>query len=81
MASKGKLEFIDQGFRDILSSEGTNSVITEVSNSIASKAGKGFESAVSYYGVGNRWIGFVHTTDYKSMKEESENKTLTKAVR
>jgi hypothetical protein len=81
MASKTKLQFIDKGFRDILSSEGTKSCIESVTSSIQTKAGPDFEGEVSYYGQGHRWMGFVHTTDHESMKEESENKTLTKAVR
>lgn len=81
MASKTKLQFIDKGFQDILSSDGTKSCIESVTNRIQTRAGKGFEGDVSYYGQGHRWMGFVHTTDSKSMKNESENKTLTKAVR
>lgn len=81
MASKTKLTFIDKGFRDILSSAGTKSVIDETANRIALNAGAGYEANSSYYGQGHRWIGFVHTTDTKSMRDEAEHKTLTKAVR
>lgn len=81
MASKTKLQFIDKGFRDILSSNGTLDAVKSAADSIQSRAGQGFEAETSYYGQGHRWMGFVHSTDLKSMKEESENKTLTKAVR
>lgn len=81
MASTTKLVFIDKGFQDILSSEGTKSAIEGVTSGIAARAGQGYEADVSYYGQGHRWIGFAHTTDLESMKNESENKTLTKAVR
>ena len=78
MASKTKLKFIDKGFQDILSSDRTMSCIESVTSGIQAKAGPDFEGEVSYYGQGHRWMGF---TNYESMKEESENKTLTKAVR
>lgn len=81
MASKTHIEFIDQGFREILSSSGTRTCVESVAQSIQAKAGNGFEAETSYYGQGHRWMGFVHTTDRESMKDEAENKTLTKAVR
>lgn len=81
MASKTKLTFINKGFQDILSSEGTKSLVESTAQNIASRAGQGFEADVSYFGQGHRWMGFAHTTDFESMKEEAENKTLTKAVR
>lgn len=81
MASKTHIEFIDKGFQDILSSEETKSCVETIVNSIQTNAGPGFEGEVSYYGQGHRWMGFVHTTDKDSMKDEAENKTLTKAVR
>ena len=80
MTSKTKIQFIDKGFRDILSSSGTRTCVESVAQSIQAKAGNGFEAETSYYGQGHRWMGFVHTTDYESKKSESENKTLTKAV-
>lgn len=81
MASKSKIEFIDEGFRGILSADGTQSMIQMVADDIASRAGNGFEAEVSYFGAGHRWMGFVHSTDRKSMIAESEHKQLTKAVR
>lgn len=81
MASKTKIQFIDKGFRDILSSEGTKEVIQSTANNIKTRAGAKYEADVSYYGQGHRWMGFVHTTDLESMRDEAENKTLTKAVR
>lgn len=81
MASKTKLVFIDKGFQDILSTNGTLEAVKAVTDSIQAKAGQGYEADTSYYGQGHRWMGFVHTTDTESMKDEAENKTLTKAVR
>lgn len=81
MASTTKLEFIDQGFRDILSADGTKSCVEGIASSIQMNAGPEYESDVSFFGPGHRWMGFVHTTNVESMKDEAENKTLTKAVR
>lgn len=57
MASKTKIQFIDKGFRDILSSEGTKEVIQNNANSIKARAGAKYEADVSYYGQGHRWMG------------------------
>lgn len=81
MASKTKIEFISKGFQDILSSDGTRSCVESVSSQIKANAGPDYEADVSYYGPGHRWMGFVHTTNYDSMKDEAENKTLTRAVK
>jgi hypothetical protein len=81
MVSKTKLVFIDKGFQDILSAPGTLDAVKATTESIQAKAGQGYEADTSYYGQGHRWMGFVHTTDTESMKDEAENKTLTKAVR
>lgn len=79
--TKVKLQFIDKGFQDILSAPGTLDAVKAATESIQAKAGQGYEAETSYYGQGHRWMGFVHTTDTESMKDEAENKTLTKAVR
>lgn len=81
MAKKGKIEFIDQGFRDVLSSEGCKSEIERVANNIASRAGENFSAHVKYYGAGHRYIGFVNPNNIEGVKEESENKVLSSAVR
>lgn len=81
MASKTKIEFIDAGFQDVLSSEGCKSKLEEVTSQIASRAGEGFEPHVKYYGPGHRYIGFVNATTIEATKAESENKVLSGAVR
>jgi hypothetical protein len=81
MAKKGKIEFIDQGFRDILSSDGCKAEIEKVASQVASRAGANFSPHVKYYGPAYRYIGFVNPNNYEGVKEESENKVLSSAVR
>lgn len=81
MAKKTKIEFIDQGFRDVLGSDGCKTKLEEVASEIANRAGDGFEPHVKYYGPGHRYIGFVNATTYEALKNESENKVLSGAVR
>lgn len=83
-----RMEFISQGFKDILFSSGTKELLQNVADEIRDRAnqdmpsGEGFESKVQSGGYGGgRYIGFVKTTTTEAALEESENMTLTKAVR
>lgn len=76
-----KIEFIDQGFRDLLLSGGTKDLISGLASQIASRAGEGFSSEVVVGYNGSRWIAFVHSDDTEAAKEEAENKVLSGAVR
>lgn len=79
--TKGKLEFIDQGFIDVLSSEGVKAEVEKVADAIATRAGPNFSAHVKYYGPAHRYIGFVNPNNLEGAKEESENKVLSSAVR
>ena len=82
------LQFISAGFKAILESEGTKEVVRQAAEEIQQKAnansglGDGFSMEVWHgkYG-GGRWIASVTTTDEASMKAESEDKALSRAVR
>lgn len=83
-----KLEFISKGFRDILFSSGTKDMLTDLSDGIRDRAneslpdGEGFVSTVQAGGYGGgRYVAFVRTDNNAAALEESENMTLTKAVR
>ena len=83
-----KIEFISQGFKDILYSPGTKELIQNIADEIRDRAnqdmpsGEGFSSKVYSGGYGGgRYIGSVKTDDDAAALEESENMTLTKAVR
>lgn len=88
MATNIRLEFISDGFKQILESDGVRELVQETSDNIKNRAnanntrgGQGFESNViqGNYG-GGRWIGFVKSTDRESDIAESEDKALTGAV-
>ena len=82
------IQFISAGFKAILEGEGTKEVVRQAAEEIQQKAnansglGDGFSMEVWHgnYG-GGRWIASVTTTDEASMKAESEDKALSRAVR
>lgn len=88
MATQIRLEFISEGFKEILESDGVHDLVQETAESICDKAnannirgGEGFATSVirGHYG-GGRWIGFVKTTDKQSEIAEAEDKALTGAA-
>lgn len=89
MATQVNIEFISEGFKEILTSDGVKSLVTEVTNNIQAKANaniggesEGFSAQVRMGGYGGgRWIGHVTTTDGASIRAESEDKALTRAVK
>lgn len=84
--SKSRLVFNSAGFKALLNTDNMHKVVEEVSNHIAENAnsnygGDGFQvtTKVGGYG-GGRWIGFVTATDKDSLKAESEDSALTRAL-
>lgn len=80
-----KIEFISQGFKEILQTEGTRQVVSEVAEQIAAEANAngncdGFEANVIMGSRAQRYIGFVSATDKESMAAESETQALTRAA-
>ena len=84
-----EIEFISEGFEQILTGSGVQNVVYEQTNAICARAnaansrgGEGFESNVKLTHAyrSNRYVGFVGTTDRKSMIAESEDKALSGAV-
>lgn len=89
MASSMRLEFIGEGFGEILRSEETRELVQGVTEEIGGKAngnnfrgGEGFRTSVEQSGryKNRRWVGFVSTTDKKSVTAETEDGALTRAV-
>ena len=89
MAKRVEIEFISEGFEQILTSSGVQNVVYEQTNAICARAnaansrgGEGFESNVKLTHAyrSNRYVGFVGTTDKASMIAESEDKALSGAV-
>ncbi len=88
MAGQAKIEFISDGFRQILLSDGVRDLVQQTADEIKdradaniSEASEGFSSKVWQGGYGGgRWVGSVTTTDATSMAAEAEDKALSKAV-
>lgn len=80
MAKKTKLVFVDQGFRDVLSSDGVKNEVEKAAHTVAARAGENFSAHVKYYGPAHRYIGFVNPNSFEGVKEEAENKVLSSAV-
>ena len=87
--SKAEIEFISEGFKEILNSKGVHDLLEQIANDIKSRAdsnigenSEGFKVTVmeGNYG-GGRWVAHVQTTDHATMVAEAEHKALTKAVR
>lgn len=83
MAQDIRLEFISQGFQDILFSDGCHELVQETAQTIADRANAnaGLDSfAASSVRAGTRWIGFAKATDDAGNKAEAEDKALTRAL-
>ena len=82
-------KWIQEGFEEIISSAGTQAEVARITADICARAnannmrgGEGFKSATrlgTAYGK-TRALGFVHTTDHKSIIAEAEDKALSRAV-
>ena len=92
MAKQIRLEFNSEGFREILTGAGVQSVVSEATQKIQAQANanaageldensEGFSARTWLGGFGGgRWVGSVSTTDHSTMVAESENKALSRAV-
>lgn len=91
-----KIEFISDGFRDILQTAGTQTVVQEVTESIRQNCVANY-AAVSPDGVDadvfntevkqataaqykGRYVGFVSTSDPYAVLGETEDKIMTRAL-
>jgi hypothetical protein len=83
-----KIEFISDGFREILLSDGMRDIVDQVSTEIQERANsnltedsEGYQKTVMQgHAGGGRWIGFVQTTDRASKIAEAEHNALSGAV-
>lgn len=78
-----RIEFLSDGFKAILNSTETQNLLQNECDAIASRAsagldGEGFRAHTVK--AGTRWVGFVGTTDLESIRAESEDKALSRAV-
>lgn len=80
-----RFEWNNQGFRDILQSEGVRELVLEQANAIAQRATANIPEPSEGYTASakknpSRWVAGVITTDEASIRAESENKALSRAV-
>lgn len=84
MGARVRLEFISDGFKEVLESDGVKSLVESKAEAIAAGARSNMvgdgdvttDSKIGNYG-GGRWIARVHCPE----SEESEHKALSRAVK
>lgn len=84
-----RIEFVGEAFGELLRSEEVKGVVEETTKGIHDRAnannhrgGEGFKMSVEPSGrfKNRRWVGFVSTTDKKSVIAETEDGALTRAI-
>ena len=94
MAKQIRLEFLSEGFKEILTGAGVQNLVAEATQKIQAQANananavgeldddsEGFSAKTWLGGFGGgRWVGSVSTTDHSTMVAEAENKALSRAV-
>ena len=85
-----EIEFISDGFAEILRSDGVKKVIESKAQEIQQRANSnvagehtdGYKVTTMHSnGKDNRWVSFVQAADYVAAEKEAEYKALTKAVK
>jgi len=92
MAKQIRLEFLSEGFKEILTGAGVQNLVSEATQKTRAQANanaageldeesEGFSAKTWLGGFGGgRWVGSVSTTDHSTMVAEAENKALSRAV-
>lgn len=85
-----RLEFISDGFKELLCSSGVQGVVESAAAGIQARANANAnlsEDSTGYYmrtvqgsSKAGRWLGFVGATDHETLVAESEYQALTKAM-
>lgn len=79
-----KIEWVNQGFRDILNSPEVEQLVLNKAQEIADRANSQVTGSEGFRAhavkAGTRYIAFAGTTDTASEQAESENKVLSRAV-
>ena len=87
MSAEIKIEFISEGFRQILMSDGVKNAVASAAEKIQTEANSGAADSQGFsantwvggYG-GGRYVASVTAIDRKASAAESEQQVLTKAV-
>ena len=80
-----RIEWNNQGFKDILRSDGVKELVLNTAEAIAERATNNIPGPSEGYSASakqnpSRWVAGVITTDQASIVAESEDKALSRAV-
>lgn len=75
-----EMEFIDEGFREILRSDAVAQVVNEQAERILSQCGEGYETHGFMGWYGSRYVAVVSAQTYEARLDTATNKTLQRAV-
>ena len=78
--SEIEIEFINEGFREILKSQEVAHLVDEQCERILARCGEGYESHSFIGWRDSRYVGVVGTGDFESCLDQARNKTLNMAV-
>ena len=76
---KVRIEFHDEGFRQVLKSPGVTAEVTRQARAVAARAGEGFEAEA---GTGGqvRSRAFVRATTARAIRKNAKDATLLRAL-
>lgn len=87
MGAQVEIEFLTDGFAEVLRSDGVRGVVQSATDNVANKANAnitgesdGFYTRMVQGYSDGRWIGQVIASDVEALIEESERKVLTGAI-
>lgn len=85
MANNVRIEWNNEGFKDILKSEGVHELVLSQAEQIATRASANIAGTSEGYSasakqMSSRWVAGVICTDDASVRAESEDKALSRAV-
>jgi len=76
-----KVTLVRRGFNEVRTSDAMAALLEKVTESLATRAGDGFEAkVVQKAGRGNRAHGYVTATTYEAARAESKDRALTRAL-
>lgn len=82
MSTKIRVEFLSDGFQQVLNQPGVKDLLDREARGIASRAGDGFKASSGHgnYGGSPRPIAVVGSSDYEGRRAEAEDQALSKAL-
>lgn len=90
LSKKIKIEWVHEGFEEILCSSGAGNICEQQARGIQDRANSNLDTGSVGFGMGgkitkaygsNRWMYFVYTTDAATMYAEHDDQALSRAVK